>query len=306
MSFSGIPIVHRAAGFSHKTAIIAKEGTFTYKELLDASHRVASCLLAGTKDLNEARVAFLLEPGFVYASVMWGIWRAGGIAVPLSPSHPKPELEYVIADSEASCLVCEPTFQDRLHPIAAKRGIRLITTFDALSEPPGILGEIDPARRAMILYTSGTTSKPKGVVSTHLIITAQIESIVEAWEWSQDDRTLLVLPLHHLHGILNVLSCALWSGAIVETLQRFDAERVWKAIASGRLTIFMAVPTIYSRLIAFWESSSPEMRKAMSDGARRMRVMISGSAPLPVPILERWKEITGHTLLERYGMTEIG
>ncbi|MEM4657866.1 MAG: acyl-CoA synthetase, partial [Candidatus Methanosuratincola sp.] len=244
--------------------------------------------------------------GFAYASVMWGIWRAGGVAVPLSPSHPAPELEYVVTDSEASCLICEPTFLERVRPIAAKRGIRILTTLNALSEPRGLLAEIEPERRAMILYTSGTTSKPKGVVSTHSIITAQIESIVEAWEWSQEDRTLLVLPLHHLHGILNVLSCALWSGATVEILPRFDAVSTWEAIASGRLTIFMAVPTIYSRLISFWESSPQEMRKEMSDGARRMRVMISGSAALPVPMLERWKEITGHTLLERYGMTEIG
>src|SRR5208283_5736678 len=118
------------------------------------------------------------------------------------------------------------------------------------------LPDIANARRAMILYTSGTTSRPKGVVTTHGNITAQILSLVEAWEWSTDDRILLCLPMHHVHGIINVVSCALWSGATCEMLPRFDANVVWEYIASGRLTLFMAVPTIYVKLIAAWDASS--------------------------------------------------
>ena len=83
----------------------------------------------------------------------------------------------------------------------------------------------------MIVYTSGTTNRPKGVVSTHANITAQISTLVDAWEWEADDRTLLCLPLHHVHGIINVLSCALWSGAACEMLTRFDANAVWERIA---------------------------------------------------------------------------
>ena len=158
----------------------------------------------------------------------------------------------------------------------------------------------------MILYTSGTTSRPKGVVTTHENITAQITSLIEAWEWSADDRIVLCLPLHHVHGIINVVSCAFWSGAVCEMLPRFDANAVWERIASGELTLFMAVPTIYVKLIAAWEASSPERRAMLSRGAAQLRLMVSGSAALPVSTLERWREITGHTLLERYGMTEIG
>ena len=123
--------------------------------------------------------------------------------------------------------------------------------------PPARLPDIATDRRAMILYTSGTTSRPKGVVTTHANITAQITSLVEAWEWSADDRIVLCLPLHHVHGIINVVSCALWSGAVCEMLPRFDADSVWEHIASGSLTLFMAVPTIYVKLIAAWEASSP-------------------------------------------------
>lgn len=160
----------------------------------------------------------------------------------------------------------------------------------------------------MMVYTSGTTGKPKGVVTTHANITAQVTSLVSAWEWRADDAILLVLPLHHVHGIINVLACALWAGARCDILGRFDAEQVWARIAQGDLTLFMAVPTIYGKLIAAWEAASPERRRAWSQGCvpPSMRLMVSGSAALPVQRLERWHEISGHVLLERYGMTEIG
>ena len=158
----------------------------------------------------------------------------------------------------------------------------------------------------MILYTSGTSNRPKGVVTTHANITGQIMSLVKAWEWSPDDCILLCLPLHHVHGIINVVSCALWAGATCQVLPRFDANAVWDSIASGSLTLFMAVPTIYTKLIAAWDAASPERREVLTRGCAGMRLMVSGSAALPVSTLHRWKEISGHTLLERYGMTEIG
>lgn len=159
-----------------------------------------------------------------------------------------------------------------------------------------------------MVYTSGTTGKPKGVVTTHANIAAQITSLVTAWEWRADDAILLVLPLHHVHGIINVLACALWAGARCEMLPRFHAEQVWSRIAQGDLTLFMAVPTIYGKLIAAWEAAEPDRRHAWSKGCAPpgMRLMVSGSAALPVRVLERWREISGHVLLERYGMTEIG
>ncbi|MBI4540193.1 MAG: AMP-binding protein [Gemmatimonadetes bacterium] len=300
-------LITRARGHGVRAAVVAAEGTFSYSELLDASARVASALLGGGEDLEQARIAFLVPRGFQYVAVQWGIWRAGGIAVPLAVSHPARELEYVVADADASAIVAHPDFEAVLKPIATSRAIRFVSTTEVLAAaPPLSLPGVDERRRGLILYTSGTTGRPKGVVLTHANLRAQVSSLVAAWGWSAHDRILGVLPLHHTHGIINVLSCALWPGACCELLPAFDAERVWQRFADGDVTVFMAVPTIYARLIAAWETAPAASRKAMSDGCARMRLMVSGSAALPVRVFERWREITGHTLLERYGMTEIG
>ena len=303
---SHLPLIAHAERHGGRTAVVDSQGLFTYNDLLDASSRVAAELLAGRVDLEEERVAFLVTPGFPWVAVQWGIWRAGGIAVPLPLNSPRSELEYFIDDSKASTLVYDALAENLLAPIATARGIRALSCDQVLARQPAELPDIAGEHRAMILYTSGTTSRPKGVVTTHANITAQITSLVEAWEWSADDRIVLCLPLHHVHGIINVVSCALWSGAICEMLPRFDANAVWDQIASSDVTLFMAVPTIYVKLIAAWDAALPERRMALSRASARLRLMVSGSAALPVSTLERWKEISGHTLLERYGMTEIG
>ncbi|MFB3918109.1 MAG: acyl-CoA synthetase [Terriglobales bacterium] len=311
MPSSVLPLIRRAEQHRSRTAVVDLHGEFTYEQLLDASAQVATVVLAGRKDLEEDRVASLVTPGFPWVAVQWGIWRAGGIAVPLPMGCPAPELAYFIDDTQASTLVFDEAGKGVLAPIAAARRLRTLASADVTSSAVGSsrgvqLPSINSARRAMIIYTSGTTSRPKGVVTTHDNITAQITTLVEAWGWSQHDRILLCLPLHHVHGIINVVSCALWSGATCEMLPRFDANTVWERIANGALTLFMAVPTIYVKLIAAWEASSPARRAFLSQACRRLRLMVSGSAALPVSTLERWEEISGHRLLERYGMTEIG
>jgi malonyl-CoA/methylmalonyl-CoA synthetase len=317
-------VIARAQRHGGRTAIVDSQGSFTYSDLLDASSRVAAALLAGRdnrqrddlkrEDLKEERVAFLLTPGFPWVAAQWGIWRAGGVAVPLPLNSTRSELEYFIDDTEASTLVFDALAAPSMSLIAAARGIRALSYDQLPARPPAELPDIIPditpdikdQRRAMILYTSGTTNRPKGVVTTHANITAQIMSLVEAWEWSAGDHIVLCLPLHHVHGIINVVSCALWSGATCQMLERFDANAVWDRIASGSVTLFMAVPTIYVKLIAAWDRASPERRADLSRACARLRLMVSGSAALPVSTLQRWQEISGHTLLERYGMTEIG
>lgn len=306
-SYTGrLTLIARALQHDGRTAVVDTQGSFTYNDLLDASSRVATVLLDGRTSLGEERVAFLLGPGFPWVAVQWGIWRSGGVAVPLPLDAARPELEYIIEDTGASALLFDAEAESLIAPLAAARNLRALPFETLLARQPAELPDISGEQRAMILYTSGTTSRPKGVVTTHDNIAAQIMSLVGAWEWSADDRILLCLPLHHVHGIINVVSCALWAGAACEMQSRFDANTVWERIYGGNITLFMAVPTIYFKLIAAWEAAPPERRAALSQACGKLRLMVSGSAALPVATLQRWKEISGHTLLERYGMTEIG
>ena len=295
-----------------RIAIVAGGRTHSYGDLDRASRRVAASLLGDRGDLDQARVAFLVQPGFEHVAVQRGIWRAGGVAVPLATSHPPPELEYVIRDAGAAVVTGEPASAGVLAPLAAAAGARFLTTHELLGRAdlkvrPYIekeLPHLGATRRAMIVYTSGTTARPKGVVTTHAHIGAQIAALVDAWEWRPTDRLLLALPLHHLHGIINGIGCSLAVSATCEILPAFDAAAVWDRFASGEITVFTAVPTMYHRLIAAWDGAPPEVQRAWSGGAQRTRLMMSGSAALPVQTLVRWRDITGQTLLERYGMTE--
>lgn len=291
---------------ANQPAVVDAQGPFTHADIGLASARVAGRLLAGRSDLAEARVALLVEPGFAFPAALWGVWRAGGVAVPLALSHPAAELDYVLGDTGAEAVIASPGRLDTLAPLAAARGLRLISTAEALTGEPGTIPEVEPGRRALIVYTSGTTSRPKGAVWTHHGLGVQVSTLLAAWGWRRDDRALLALPLHHVHGLINVLCCALAAGACCEMVPKFDPRLVWQRLASGEVTVWMAVPTLYHRLVAAWDEASPEEQACWAREAAKLRLMVSGSAALPVQLFERWREITGHALLERYGMTEIG
>ena len=303
-----LPLIARARTHAERVALLAPEGTFSYADLLDSSARVASHLLRGRQDLNGARVAYLVPPGFRWAALQWGTWRAGGVAVPLALGQPPRELAYVVSDSGAEVVVAAAELAPSRQPVADELGVRFAVADDLLegSVQEDALPSVPSDRGAMILYTSGTTGRPKGVLTTHANLEAQVRSLVDAWQWRADDHVLLVLPLHHVHGVLNVVMCALWSGARCSVHARFDAPLAWEEIASGGLTLFMAVPTIYQRLLAAWDDADADTRARWASGAQKLRLFVSGSAALPVQVLEKWESITGHRLLERYGMTEIG
>jgi malonyl-CoA/methylmalonyl-CoA synthetase len=308
---SALPLVERAAMNHARLAVVDERGSFTYGQLLADSAAVAGDLLGSEQDLHERPVAFLCSPGYGYVCAQWGIWRAGGIAVPLAVSHPEAELDAAIDRCGAETVVADTALLRRLEPIAGTRGLRLLEldrTLAGAGQPAEAerLPEVDAGRLATIFSTSGTTGRPKGAAWTHAALAAQVEALTRAWDWSGDDRILSVLPLHHVHGVINVLTTALWNGACCELPPRFDAESTWERLASGEITVFMAVPTIYVKLIDSYRRLPADRRQAISATLRTMRLMVSGSAALPVGVLERWRESSGHTLLERYGMTEVG
>jgi malonyl-CoA/methylmalonyl-CoA synthetase len=301
-----LPLIARAHSHAGSVAFRTPTAVHSYQNLLDRSAELAAALLREDDDLNETRVALLVSPGVEYAAGQWAIWRAGGIKVPLCLSATIPEWEYALTDSGAGLLMADSAMAAKIWPICERLGVRLVDIGAVTSAPARPLPELSPDRRAMILYTSGTTSQPKGVVTTHANIQAQIESLVSAWEWSPTDRIPSFLPLHHIHGIINITSCALWSGATIEPFSRFDASTILDRVRGDAYTVFMAVPTIYVKLIQALEAISPADRAIVVGGFERMRLMVSGSAALPASLHERWTALTHQKLLERYGMTEIG
>ncbi len=302
-----IDSLSQAAKHGNTVAIISGGKSYPYNQLLQGAQAVASALLNGKSDLEEARVAFMVTPGFNYVAVMWGIWQAGGVAVPLCLSHPAPMLGYTLEDSESHVVVCSEEFKSLVEPLTLQRPLRLLSAEELTAgEATGQLPVIASQRRALILYTSGTTNLPKGVVTTHENIRAQIRMLIEAWKWTSKDHTLCVLPLHHVHGIINVVSCSLWAGATCEFLPKFDPKEVFHIFLKGQVNVFMAVPTVYFKLITYWDTIEGGDQKRILNALRSFRLMVSGSAALPASTMDKWQIISGHKLLERYGMTELG
>lgn len=249
----------------------------------------------------------LLAPSSVeFAVGLLAIWKLGAIAVPLQPAHPLTELRYIREDAQLKIILTHHQCLSLAEDISSQDPCRLIRLDRRMAEVDFVNRGVDERDGSLIVYTSGTTSRPKGALSSFRALDARVKSLLQAWRWSSNDRTLNVLPLHHVHGLINIVCCSLAAGASCEMAERFSPELVWDRIATDSLSVFMAVPTIYSRLIAYWKSQPPEIQSRLSDSARRLRLMVSGSAALPRPIFEDWLMITGHRLLERYGMTEIG
>ena len=289
-----------------KIALVEGESTFTYSEVDRLATLFASGLLSGATDLNEERIAFFLPASINYVTAMHGVWRAGGIAVPLNVASAVMELEHYLSCASVTRLIANPESHEALAPLCQALDIKLLSVDEVMATTAAALPEIPEDRRAMMLFTSGTTNKPKGVVSTHKTIKAQITTLIEAWEWSKEDVIPLFLPLHHIHGIVNILSCGLWAGATVHLFAKFDIPRITEQVASGTYNVFMAVPTIYVKLIQYFDSIEQEQVRSICDGFNAMRLNISGSAACPVKLFKQWQELTGQVLLERYGMTEIG
>lgn len=320
------PLLERVRGgaFRDRIAVADAGGSWSYGELAASAESMARGFRAAAGDLAGERVASLAPPGRRHVAALLAAWAAGATAVPMALSHPAPELEHVLDDADPRLVLADPSLPQgaALLRAARRRGaatLRLGAGEGArgrASEPGPPPASVKATRaraagagsagEALVVYTSGATGRPKGVLLAHAALAAQIRSLVEAWAWTSDDRILHVLPLHHVHGLVNALCCALWSGAACEFAPARPAADVWERWADGGVTVFMAVPTVYARLVGEWEQAPARVRRAWSRGAADLRLMVSGSAALPVSVFQRWRTASGHDLLERYGMTETG
>lgn len=286
-----------------RAAVHDAGGATSWSDLVDRSESVAAALLDGRASLEGERVALMVSPGATFAACFFGVLRAGGVVVVLSPLHPPPETRYLCDDAGVRAVIASTDLASHVAFLAPERRVVLAETLVVASR-----GGRTPTARdedpALQLYTSGTTGKPKGAVITHGNLATQQRLLREAWRWDAGDTLLHVLPLHHMHGLAIAWLSAVGAGATTRFLGPFEARATWEAMRNA--TVFMAVPTIHAKLFAAFDAADATTRARWEADARALRLVTSGSAALPVTLGERWRSIGGAYPLERFGMTEIG
>ena len=284
---------------SDRTAVRDAQGAHSFASIEARAAAVSTALRGGRASLAGERVALLCAPGAAFVASFFGVLRAGGCVVVLSPQHPHAESAYFLSDAHVRVVIATPDHAAQ----AASLGARVLDP-TALDPSAPQAPEAAPAPDALQLYTSGTTARPKGVVLTLENLGVQASLLHEAWAWRPDDVLLHVLPLHHMHGLAIAMLPALTAGACAWMHARFDAKTAWEDMASA--TVFMAVPTIYAKLFSAWDDADEPTRARWAKNASALRLATSGSAALPVGLAERWRAVAGDIPLERFGMTEIG
>lgn len=294
------------------TALIDDACQRSFEELYQNALGAAHLLTDGSSSRSGRRIALFASPGALWIEAFFGILAARAIAVPLSPLYPSAELSWFLDNAGADTLIYSADLAQRAIALA-RPGLRLLPAAQLETQNPSFQAEsqhtadqIDEGETAMLLYTSGTTGKPKGAMISHKNIATQASLVGNAWGLSPNDTLLHALPLHHLHGLGISLLTALYAGACAHMLPRFDADRVWNEFTTGKHSIWMAVPTMYKKLIDTFDAMDAKTQRNASRAARSLRLCTSGSAALPITIAERWRSIAGAIPLERFGMTEIG
>jgi malonyl-CoA/methylmalonyl-CoA synthetase len=292
-----------------KVAIQFVDGSpVTYGALEATVNRTADYLQKlGIKP--EDCVAAQLPKCLAFIYIQLATMRIGAIFLPLNPAYPSAELRYFLADSEARLLIADQRKRHQIKAIEselssleqavfvnpAESWESSVSSFSARAKMPL---PTDANQIAMMLYTSGTTSRPKGALISHGNLTANIGALHEAWGWRQGDILLHVLPIFHVHGLVVALHGALHAGASAIMLPSFDAAAALELLRSKRFSVFMGVPTMHRRL----HQLAGDRRYDLS----HLRLMTSGSDRLPDDLFFGYQRTFNVTLLERYGMTETG
>lgn len=278
----------------------------TWNNIVQGSARIAGWL--SSLDLPPGdRVLATVEKSPEGLMLYLGVLRAGLVFVPLNPAYRDAELAYFIADARPSVVVCPERNVGWIEPMARTSLVTHLVTLnedgtgslmDAVAELPGDFATVDVPDDALasLLYTSGTTGRSKGAMISHGNLVANVTTLNRYWGWSSDDVLLHMLPIFHIHGLFVAVNGALLAGAKMLWLSRFDAREAIRLLPQA--TLLMGVPTFYTRLLA-----EPGFTREI---CRQIRLFISGSAPLLLETFTGFQERTGHTILERYGMSETG
>ena len=281
---------------------------YSWDEMERASARIANLLTSLDLPAN-ARVAVQVEKSPEAVMLYLATLRAGLIYLPLNTAYRASEIEYFLQDAAPSVVVCSPGNLDWVQPLARQAGTMHVFTLDELRDGRNSGSLLDSAaacadhfdtvprdadQLAAILYTSGTTGRSKGAMLSHGNLASNALVLRDTWQWQPDDVLLHALPLFHIHGLFVACNGALVNGSKMIFLSKFDSAEVVRHLP--QTTVFMGVPTYYTRLL-----DEPGFdRRACA----RMRLFVSGSAPLLPATFTAFRERSGHTILERYGMSE--
>jgi malonyl-CoA/methylmalonyl-CoA synthetase len=293
------------ARYEHKTAIRFEDRALTFGELDAASNRVARAFRRlGLK--HGDRVGFYLGNSVELILAHLANLKLGLILVPMNTQYRDTEITHIVSDAEPRIILTDRAQLPILEPLRAQlKSVEHVLCAEDLGaliadeSSDAIDARVDGADLAAIMYTSGTTGRSKGAMLSHDNFAANITGLTHAWAMTADDVLLLALPLFHTHGLGVALHGALTVGCTTILHRMFRAGNVLDAILNDGATLFMGVPTMYVRIL------EEVARRSLSRvDVPRMRLFVSGSAPLSVETFEQFEEIFGHKILERYGMTE--
>ena len=226
--------------------------------------------------------------------------KLGAIFVPVNVLYREREVAHVVGDAEPKAVITTEHLAPLVPPGTPVWDVQAVAgeaDEPADSSSPAPDGDLRDDAPAAIVYTSGTTGRAKGAVLTHGNLAANARTLVEAWRITAFDRCLAVLPLFHVHGLANGVCSWLASGCRMRLVERFEHDKAEALFEEFRPTLFFGVPTIYVRLLELPDEAARRI-------GERMRLFVSGSAPLPAPVFEAFRAKFGHAILERYGMTE--
>jgi malonyl-CoA/methylmalonyl-CoA synthetase len=266
----------------------------TFGEIDARGNRMAQCLARRGFQAGD-RLCVYLPNCLEFVDLYLACIKLGVIFVPINILYRDREMAHILRDAEPRAVVAESAF-DAPAPVWLRRELAAEAA-GLVAERPAISGGLDGDAAAGIIYTSGTTGVSKGAVLSHNNFAANAVNLLACWRITAADRFLLALPLFHVHGLGNGLHCWLASGCRMRLLERFDRQSAVDVFRDFRPTLFFGVPTIYVRLL----DVPPEDARPIGES---MRLFVSGSAPLSPQVLEAFRERFGHTILERYGMSE--